>query len=69
MEKDNSKIYTSKSLAKELNEERKAKGLYELPEVNCVKGGNTSVYARKEKSFKSAVDFYNQLIKSGKKEK
>ena len=60
--------YTSADLTKELNEERKEKGLYELPEINA---GLTSTgqYARMDKSFSNSLDFFVKLVKKGKKTK
>lgn len=52
------KIYTSK----ELNAERKRKGLSEIPAINPCKLGNTTI-AQKDKSYSNAFDFYKKLFK------
>ncbi len=55
------KIYNSSTIQKELNEERKRKGLHELPAVNPINGG-TSTLARKDKSWNSVFDFFRKLV-------
>ena len=67
MKDKDKKIVSSAELQKELNEERKAKGLKEMPAVNPTKGGSTNTYCRMDKSWKSAPDFFKQRIK-GRKE-
>ena len=67
MNEKDKKIISSAELQKELNEERKAKGLKEMPAVNPNKGGSTNTYCRMDKSWKSAPDFFKQMIK-GRKE-
>ena len=49
MNNDNDRIITSKDLHKELNEERKRKGLNSVPAINP-RGGGTSTIARRDKS-------------------
>ena len=59
---DQDKIYTSKSLQQEMNEERALKGKPPLPSINPLRGG-TSTIARKDKSWKSVPDFFAKLLK------
>lgn len=66
MSGNNEKILNSQTLHEEFNKERKKAGLYELPAINCRKG-STGTYARKDKSFSSAFDFFRQMF--GGKEK
>jgi len=40
-----------------------------MPAVNPGKGGSTSTYARMDKSWKSAPDFFKQMIKKEKEDK
>ena len=54
------KTYNSAAIQKELNEERKKKGLPELPAINPVRGG-TGTLARKDKSWNSVPDFLENL--------
>jgi hypothetical protein len=56
------KIINSSTIQNELNEERKRKGLHELPPVNPINGG-TSTLARKDKSWNSVPDFFRKLFK------
>jgi hypothetical protein len=56
------KIINSRTIQNELNEERKRKGLHELPPVNPINGG-TSTLARKDKSWSSVPDFFRKLFK------
>lgn len=56
------KIINSSTIQNELNEERKRKGLHELPPVNPINGG-TSTLARKDKSWNSVPDFFRKLLK------
>ena len=60
MNEKDKKIISSAELQKELNEERKAKGLKEMPAVNPTKGGSTNTYCRMDKSWKSAPDFLSR---------
>ena len=60
--------YTSAELTKELNEERKEKGLYEIPEINTGLA-NTGEYAKRDKSFANVTDFFIKLAKREKKTK
>ena len=55
------KIINSSTIQNELNEERKRKGLHELPPVNPINGG-TSTLARKDKSWNSVPDFFRKLF-------
>ena len=57
-----SKIDTSKSLTEEMNEERIRQGKDELPEINPLRGG-TSTLARKDKSWSSVPDFFAKAFK------
>lgn len=57
------KIYTSKELLREANEQRRKEGLNQLPEINPCRGG-TSTLARKDKSWNNIVDFLVKLFKS-----
>ena len=56
------KIINSSTIQNELNEERKRKDLHELPPVNPINGG-TSTLARKDKSWNSVPDFFRKLFK------
>lgn len=51
MKDKDKKIVSSAELQKELNEERKAKGLKEMPAVNPTKGGSTNTYCRMDNSW------------------
>ena len=61
------RILSSAELHKDLNEERKKKGLKEMPAVNP-KGGSTNTYCQMDRSWKSAPDFFKQMLQK-KKEK
>lgn len=61
-EADSEKIISSEMLQKELNDERKSKGLSEMPAINPRNGG-TSTIARKDKSWKSVPGFFRKLFK------
>ena len=54
---DQDKIYTSKSLQEEMNEERVLEGKEPLPAINPMRGG-TGTLARKDRSWKSVPDFF-----------
>ena len=56
------KIINSSTIQYELNEEQKRKGLHELPPVNPINGG-TSTLARKDRSWSSVPDFFRKLFK------
>jgi hypothetical protein len=56
------KIITSETIQRELNEERKRKGLYEIPAINA-RRGNTGTLARKDKSWSNLIDFIWKLMK------
>ena len=58
---DKEKIITSEALRQELNAERQKEGLHEMPAINSRSGGNS--YARMDKSFKSAPDFFRRMFK------
>lgn len=62
------KIVTSEDLREELNEERKARGEYEMPAVNPGPGGGIgfSTLSRRDKSFNSVGDFFVKLAKRKK---
>lgn len=66
MTKDNEKILSSQNLHAELNEEREKKGLKEIPAINPKGAGSTNTYARMDDSWKSAPDFFKQMIKNNK---
>ena len=68
MTKDNEKILSSSNLHEEWNEERREKGLKEMPAINPKGAGSTNTYCQADKSWKSAPDFFKQMIK-GKKSK
>lgn len=59
---ENEKIITSKTLHEDLNEERKRKGLGEIPAINS-KNCGASTIARKDKSWNSVPDFFAKLFK------
>jgi len=69
MTKDDEKILSSSNLHEEWNEERREKGLKEMPAVNPKGAGSTSTYARMDDSWKSAPGFFKQLIKIKKDDK
>ena len=54
---DQDKIYTSKSLQEEMNEERVLEGKEPLPAINPMRGG-TGTLARKDRSWKGVPDFF-----------
>ena len=56
------KRYTSKVIQEEINEQRRRKGLPEIPAINP-KGAGTSTLARKDKSWNSVLDFFIKLIR------
>ena len=58
-------VITSDDLLKDVNKEREAQGLHEIPAVNSRSGGNT--FARLDKSFSSVPDFFMKLFGKGKK--
>lgn len=60
---DREQIPSSQYLHAEWNEERVKKGLKEMPAVNPKGAGSTNTYARMDKSWKSAPDFFKQMIK------
>ena len=62
MKKNEERIYTSKDLHEEMNEERRKQGLDELPAINPCRGG-TSTLARKDKSWGSVPGFFTKLFK------
>ena len=68
MTKDNEKILSSSNLHAEWNAERAKKGLKEMPAINPKGAGSTNTYRQADKSWKSAPDFFKQMIK-GKKSK
>ena len=66
MAENKDKILSSENFRKEINEDRKARGEYEMPAVNPRNGGNVSTLARKDKSFDNAADFFSKLVKMKK---
>lgn len=69
MTKNDEKILSSQNLHAELNEEREKKGLKEIPAINPKGVGSTNTYCQEDKSWKSAPDFFKQMIKKNKEEK
>ena len=67
MSEKDEKILSSENLHAEWNEERSKKGLKEMPAINPKGAGSTNTYAQDDKSWKSAPDFFKQMIK-GRKE-
>lgn len=65
MKNNEEKIISSKSLHDEMNAERKKQDLGEIPAVNALSGG-TSTIARKDKSWSSVPDFIVKLFKKKK---
>lgn len=66
MTKDNEKILSSSNLHAEWNAERAKKGLKEMPAINPKGAGSTNTYCQADKSWKSAPDFFKQMIKKNK---
>ncbi len=65
-------LYKSSAvLHKELNKERERQGLHKVPAVNPVFSGqmSTGEYARRDKTFSNAFDFFIKLICHEKKKK
>ena len=62
MNTETDRIITSQDLHKELNEERKKKGMTSIPAINP-RGGGTSTLARKDKSWSSVPDFFTKMLK------
>lgn len=62
-EEDKGEILTSKLLHEEWTDERKSKGDSEIPAINNSMGANTGNLARKDKSWKSAPDFFAKMFK------
>jgi len=62
-EDEEEEIITTKDMLRDVNQERREQGLYELPELNDAAGVNTGRLARMDNSFKSAPDFFRQLLK------
>ena len=59
---------TTKDMLRDVNQERREQGLYELPELNDAAGVNTGRLARMDNSFKSVPDFFRQLLSKKEKE-
>ena len=68
MTKDNEKILSSQNLHEEWNEEREKQGLKEMPVINNAAGTSTGNLARMDESWKSAPDFFKQMIKKNTEE-
>jgi len=66
MSKENEKVLSSQNLHEEWTKERERQGLKEISPINNAMGTSTGNLARMDKSFKSAPDFFKQMIK-GKK--
>lgn len=63
MKQDEDKgIYTSESLRREMNEERRRQGESEIQAINP-RGTGTGTLARKDKSWKSIPDFFLKVFK------
>ena len=61
-------IVTSEDLRKEINEERKQRGEYEIPAINPGQSGiSFGTLARKDKSWDNFFDFAVKLFKGEKK--
>lgn len=57
-------IPSSQNLHAEWTKERKAQGLKEIPPINNAAGTSTGNLANDDKSWKSAPDFFRQMIRS-----
>lgn len=68
MTKNDEKILSSSNLHEEWNEERAKKGLKEMPAINPKGAGSTNTYCQSDKSWKSAPDFFKQMIKKNKEQ-
>ena len=55
-------VSTTKTMLKDVNEEREKQGLHQVPEINSASGANTGAMARKDKSFNSVPDFFVKLF-------
>lgn len=66
MSQDN-KVVTSATLHEEWTKERESKGLKEIKPINNAAGTSTNNLAGMDKSWKSAPDFFKQMIKGEKK--
>lgn len=64
MGKDQNRIPSSQNLHAEWTEERKKQGLKEIPPINNAAGTSTGNLANSDKSWKSAPDFFKQMIKA-----
>ena len=63
------KIVTSEDLREELNEERKARGEYDVPAINPGQSGvSFGTLARKDKTRSNELEFFFKLI-TGKDKK
>ena len=60
-------IPSSRNLHAEWTEERKKQGLKEIPPINNASGTSTGNLAGSDKSWKSAPDFFKQMIKDKRK--
>lgn len=68
MTKNDEKILSSNNLHEEWNAERAKKGLKEMPAINPKGAGSTNTYCQSDKSWKSAPDFFKQMIKKNKEQ-
>lgn len=59
---DGNMIINSHKLHKEWSDERKSSGLKEISAINNAAGTSTGNLARMDKSWKSAPDFFKQMI-------
>lgn len=66
--RDQNRIPSSQNLHAEWTKERKKKGLKEIAPINNAAGTSTGNLANDDKSWKSAPDFFKQMIKD-KREK
>lgn len=62
-------IPSSQNIHAEWTKERKKKGLKEIPPINNAAGTSTGNLANSDKSWKSAPDFFKQMIKDKRKNK
>ena len=63
-EQKQDKIPSSQNLHAEWTEERNKQGLKEIPPINNAAGTSTGNLANSDKSWKSAPDFFKQMIKA-----
>ena len=59
-------IPSSRNLHEEWTKERENQGLKKMPAINNASGTSTGNLARMDKSWKSAPDFFRQMIRKGR---